>query len=130
MYTLLILSWIVFIVGEAYTHARLIEVEKERPNYIIVFLIRGMASIVHGVFLDAQNGWHYLDIIIFQCATHWIIFPKLLNELRGKSFWYLGAESGWIDPFLIKHPILHRFLYFWCIPIAVLALLAIRQRGI
>jgi hypothetical protein len=125
MYKLIILSWLAIVVIEGLIQFYLIEKKNVTPNYGIVNTIRFMISILHGVFLDAQNGWHYLDILFWQCSTHWLIFGPLLNTLRGKSFWYLGAESGTIDPFLLKHPILQRAIYFACIPIAVLSYLAL-----
>lgn len=69
-----------------------------RPNYLMLFLIRGMASILHGVLMDVQvtPWWDYPALLCFQVGVFWLLFDPLLNSLRDKPLDYEGKNSGWL----------------------------------
>ena len=90
--------WIIFIALEILRNYYLIEVKKSRPIYIQSFIIRGLASIFHGVYLDVQNMREFTPILAFQVITFWWLFDIGLNLLRRKIWNYRGQNSGWLDP--------------------------------
>lgn len=69
-----------------------------RPNYLMLFLIRGIAAIIHAALLDVQpNPWYqWPALLLFQIGTFWLLFDPILNMLRKKKFSYEGINSGWL----------------------------------
>lgn len=71
-----------------------------KPNYLMMFMLRGMASIVHAVLFDPTVPMDYFLILIFQVTSFWILFDLLLNALRGRPALYYDTkegDSGWIE---------------------------------
>jgi hypothetical protein len=95
----LLTIWFIYPIIEALIQAYLIEKKNWKPVYFQLFIIRGIASIVHGVIMDVEPypWWDYPLLILFQATSFWIIFDLLLNTLRGKQWYYRGKTSGWLD---------------------------------
>jgi hypothetical protein len=101
------LIWIIYILSEAYVQYRYIKAGN-KPFYLILFIIRGMASIFHGILLNVQYGTYQYPILLgFQICSFWIVFDIFLNSLRKESFLYKGKTSGWLDklPYSIYIPL-------------------------
>jgi len=92
------ITWFLYIIAEALIQAHYIK-EGNRPNYLQLFIIRGMASIFHGVIVNVQPyPWYdYPLLVLWQASSFWIFFDLILNELRGKPLDYKGENSGWLD---------------------------------
>lgn len=121
--TLFQVIWWLFIIVEAYRNHYIIVIDKERPNYLVSFILRGIAAILTGIILDPQlKSWEGVVIIIYLVSTFWVLFNPLLNKLRKLDFWYLGMNSGPIDRFFLKYPKLHRRVYVGTLIIAAVSL--------
>lgn len=109
--------WILFILSVARIHYGIIEIKHTRPNYMMWFVVKVIAVILHATWVNIIHPFDPEDFnTIFKLVTFytlsWItIFSPVLNALRHKDFWYLGLESGWIDSFFIRHPKLYRMIY-------------------
>lgn len=99
MMKILLASWILYPIMEAIIQSYLIEEKNWKPNYLMLFTIRGMFSIVHGIIMNVEPyPWYdYPVVVLFQCFTFWIVFDVVLNVLRGKEVEYRGKTSGWLD---------------------------------
>lgn len=97
----MIYLWILYPVIEAlvqrFTYFKS-EQQITRPNYLMLFLIRGMASIIHGVIMDVQitPWWDYPVLVCFQAGVFWLVFDPLLNSLRELPLDYEGKNSGYL----------------------------------
>lgn len=126
----LILLWFSLIPAEVLRNYYIIEVDKTKPNYLQSFILRGFIALIHAILFNPQNIIEWLPILVFQLSSFFVIFSPLLNKLRNEEFFYLGKESGFIDPFLLRYPALHRILYFLsALLIIVSAILIIRIYG-
>jgi hypothetical protein len=106
-------SWVVLVVLQAFIHYYIIEENNDMPFYLLWNLIRGGASILHGVLFDVQGWSDYYPLLLFQLTTHFAIFAPLLNKLRFKGYWYVGKNSGWIDGWLgSMHVNVYKAIYF------------------
>lgn len=110
MVTLILLLWLIPIAANVYWDRN-----GRKPDYLQMFVIRGMAAIVHGVILDIvcsifpENLWSYsvlelflmwLPILLFQTTSFWLLFEAALNIVRGRELFYFDRkerDSGWID---------------------------------
>lgn len=107
--TLKLLVWIAYVAFDVWINYRIIEVNKSRPNYLLMTIFRGVAFIVYGSFVwDFQYELWYLNVFIFCTTFFWITFDITLNLIRGKHWLYIGPESGWIDRWGVKN----RDLYY------------------
>jgi hypothetical protein len=100
MIQLLLLSiWFIYIFVEAKVQGYLFKKDEGfKPDYLILFFVRGAASIIHGgPILHVENMAHYATLLIFQSTSFWIVFDLLLNKSRGKKWNYRGEQSGWLD---------------------------------
>jgi len=90
--------WLIYILLEAFIQSKYIKVGN-KPPYLVLFLIRGMASIIQGgAILNVQYGtWQYPILLGFQVCSFWIVFDLFLNYLRGEKWNYKGANSGKLD---------------------------------
>lgn len=126
MYTTsLLLLWIVFIVVEVYRNYTVIVHQGRRPNYLISFVIRGMASIVHGILFDVEDMRDFMPLLLFQCSSFLIIFNPTLNILRKLDFWYVGRNSGWLDKAFYEDRGLYLLTYFGCLSVCITSILVI-----
>lgn len=130
-YTLVLMAlWLFIIIAETFRNYYIIEVVKDRPNYLQSFIIRGMVALVHAILFNPHNFHEWLPILIYQCATFFVIFSPLLNFTRNESFFYLGKTSGIIDPFLLRYPALHRLLYFLsCLLVVISTVIIVLMYG-
>ena len=95
-------GWLGFIRLEVGRNYQLIEVEKERPNYLHSFGFRAFFAIAC-LALMAQNfdpfvEWkRSLPFVIYEVTSFYLAFDFLLNKRRGKAWDYQGSQSGWLD---------------------------------
>lgn len=98
--TLLLLLWLIPIAVNIY-----IDKDGKKPNYLMVFVVRGMAAILHGILFNPQNWNDYFPVFIFQITSFWLLFEIGLNLLRGREVFYYDRkehDSGWIDKIFDK----------------------------
>jgi hypothetical protein len=88
--------WLLYPLIEAFIQSRLIA-KGWKPIYFQLFIIRGMVSIGHGIFMGAEPVVEYPLLVVFQACTFWVVFDLLLNYFRNKPWNYIGKNSGWID---------------------------------
>lgn len=121
----LLIIWLFIINLEVNRNFIMIERLKQRPNYLLSFILRAMASILHGAAFDVQTYTQAGVLFTFQLTTFFVLFSPALNYLRGKTFWYLGQESGWLDDLLADIPYFYKFLYYGVAIIALLSYICI-----
>lgn len=110
MVTLILLLWLIPIGANIY-----IDSDGQKPNYMVVFIVRAMAAIMHCLLLEVTchifpediyslTAWEYLVVILptftFQVTSFWIFFEFGLNTVRGRELFYFDRkerDSGWID---------------------------------
>lgn len=132
----LILLWISYVINEAFRNYIIIrggvwptEKPAQRPDYTLSFILRGMASILHGFLFEVEETIEYLPILIFQVTTFLVIFNPLLNRIRGFDFWYLGRNSGWIDKWLLRMGKAFYIVVYSClVVISVLSIVVLYYR--
>lgn len=124
------MTWLIFIAAEIYRNWYIIEKKKSTPNYLQSFIIRAMAAIIHGAYLDMVynvfgdvSGYGYWDLIkllapvfIFQASLFYTLFDPILNKLRDKPFTHLG-KGNWLDRLLQKSD-----MVYWLLKVAALFL--------
>jgi len=97
MITLFLLLWLIPIAVNVY-----IDRNGHKPNYIIVFIVRGMVAILHAALFNPHNVYDWLPILIFQVTSFWIFFELALNFVRNNPLMYYDnseGDSGFIDRF-------------------------------
>lgn len=110
MKTFILLLWLIPIALNVY-----VDRDGRKPNYLQMFLIRGLAAVLHAVILDVtcdvfpDNLWRYnaielmliwMPVLLFQVTSFWILFELVLNIVRGRELLYFDRQerdSGWID---------------------------------
>lgn len=110
MITFILLLWLIPIAANVY-----MDRNGRKPEYIQMFILRGMAAIIHAILLDVvcdvfpDNLWTYsvwgliliwLPVLIFQTTSFWILFEIALNIVRKREVFYFDRkehDSGWID---------------------------------
>jgi hypothetical protein len=113
MITLKLLIWLLPIAFNVWTDRK-----GRKPDYLVTFIIRGIASILYlGWVWDAQGGYHLIEdvvnltpLIMFMVTSWWLFFEVGLNLVRGKNLLYFDTvekDSGWIDKFFAKYQKLH-----------------------
>lgn len=91
------LFWIIYILIEAFIQGKLIK-KGDKPNYFVLFLIRGIFAIIHGgPILNVQNNREWLILLGWQTCSFEAIFDFFLNLLRMEKWNYKGHTSGYID---------------------------------
>lgn len=95
--------WFIYILLDAMANWYIIEKKKERPFYLVFCIIRGIAAIVYGgLILDVQPETALAWFLFVTCSFPFL-FNTTLNLSRGKKVVYFGADSGWIDSFMVKY---------------------------
>lgn len=102
--------WFLFIIFEIYRNYRIIEVLKERPDYLGSFGVRFFFGLLCLILTyrdhdPIANILDHIPYIIFQLTSFWILFDIGLNLVRKKPLGYKGKDSGWLD----KLPL----AYYW-----------------
>jgi hypothetical protein len=98
--TLFLLLWLIPIAVNIYTDRK-----GRKPNYLQMFIIRGMAAILHGILFNPHNMLDYLPVFIFQVTSFWVLFEIGLNIIRKKPLLYYDQkelDSGILDRFFAK----------------------------
>jgi len=128
MITLFLLLWLLPIVGNVY-----LDRTGRKPNYLIMFILRGMAAILHGILFNPHNLYDYLPIFIFQITSFWIVFEISLNLVRGKHWLYYDhseGDSGIIDRFFMwAGEKAHGIVKILCFIVMVLSIIVIYNRN-
>lgn len=115
MKTFFLLLWLLPIAANVWADAK-----GRKPNYLMMFVIRGMAAILHGILFDPQNLKDYFPVFVFQVTSFWLLFEIGLNIVRKKPILYYDTtehDSGWIDKFF---SFTGREFHFFCKVIALL----------
>lgn len=94
--------WILFILLEIRRNYVIIEIDKERPNYLHSFGFRAFFAFLgicityphYDPIMEIYKVWPY---IVFQLSSFWILFDLGLNISRGKELLYKGKNSGLLD---------------------------------
>lgn len=108
--------WLLYILLESKVQSFLIDKKQWKPNYIQLFLIRGIIAFLFGAFIVGVINYQQLLInTIFQLTSFWIFFDMFLNYFRNKPFLYKGKTSGWLD----KLP------YSFYIPLKIITLIIV-----
>jgi hypothetical protein len=108
MITLKFLVWIAYIALDVWINYVIIEKNKARPNYLLLFIMRGIAFLLWAKFVVGfEYDLFYLNYFVFATCSFWIGFDLFLNGLRGKHPLHIGENSGWIDRFGAKHQALY-----------------------
>jgi hypothetical protein len=119
MITLKLLCWIAYIAVDVWINYHIIEVNKARPNYLLMNIVRGIAFLLWAKFLiHFEYELFYLNYFVFAVTSFWILFDLALNISRGRHPLYIGQTSGWIDQFGFQH----QWLYYTAKVCAVAAL--------
>jgi hypothetical protein len=118
--------WLVYIIADAIANWWLIEKKRTRPNYMMLFIIRGIAAILYGAFiLDVQTDtamWWF----IFVTFSFPFPFNFILNLMRQKPFDYYGAESGIIDRFVVKYKLHGAYFLMTIVMFAIACFIGVR----
>ncbi len=90
--------WLIYPIAEACIQGLLFRRGNYKPVYLMLFVIRGIAAIVHGALMDVRpEPWYEWPMLLaWQCGTFWLLFDPLLNWWRGLPFDYEGKQSGWL----------------------------------
>lgn len=95
--------WLIYILLEAVIQFKLIS-KGNKPNYLQLFIIRGMAAILFGGIVMNVTNWQDGFILLgWQICSFYVLFDIILNCLRKKKWNYKGKESGWLDS--LSYPI-------------------------
>jgi hypothetical protein len=122
MITLKLLVWIAYISFDVWINYRIIEVNKRRPRYLLLNIMRGSAFVLYGRLVwDMKPEIWYLNVLLFCVTSFWIGFDSVLNLTRGKHMLYIGPQSGWIDKWGVSNPVLYYLCKFFALIILVLA---------
>lgn len=90
------IEWVLYPFLEAYIQSKFIKAGY-KPNYLLLFFIRGVYSTLHILTLDISCILQYLSVVLWQACVFTLIFDPFLNFLRGLKWNYKGKNSGWID---------------------------------
>lgn len=102
--TLKLLLWIAYTGFDVWINYRIIEINKNRPDYLLMNCFRGLALITYlSLIWKFQWTWWHANLILLCLTFFWIAFDLSLNLLRKKHPLYIGAESGWIDQWGFKN---------------------------
>jgi hypothetical protein len=105
MITIKLLCWIAYIAVDVWINYHIIEVNKARPNYLLLFIVRGIAFLLWAKFVVGfEYSFYYLNYFIFAVTSFWILLDLSINVARRKHLFYIGPSSGWIDRLGFKYP--------------------------
>jgi len=117
MITFFLLLWLIPIAANVWADAN-----GRKPIYLVMFILRGMAAILHGVLFDPHTLQDYFPVFIFQVTSFWLLFEIALNIVRKKPILYYDTtehDSGWIDKFF---SLTGREFHFFCKLLALIIL--------
>lgn len=103
-----------------------------KPNYLQVFILRGIAAILHGIYFNPHNMVEYFPVFVFQVTSFWLLFEGALNVIRKKPLLYYDHEegdSGWIDRFFKwTGPKFHMVAKMFTLLLCILSIIVIYNR--
>lgn len=129
---LLLLVWFIPIFINAW-----LDRKGEKRNYIVVFIARAWAAILHGILMQVQKPFYdawpdYVPVFIFQVTSFWIFFELILNYLRNDPAFYYDqkeGDSGWIDRFFKwAGPTWHYIAKGLCFIVMILSAIVVYHR--
>lgn len=97
MITLKLLLWLIPIVSNV-----LWDRYGRKPNYLVMFLLRGTAAILHAKLFNPTLVYEWLTIVLFQVTSYWLFFEAGLNFVKRRPILYYDTverDSGWLDRF-------------------------------
>lgn len=104
-----------------------------KPNYLLMFVLRGIAAILHGVLFNPQNMGDYWPVLLFQVTSFWLIFEIALNIVRGREIFYYDMkekDSGWLDRFFaLTGPFWHFFAKLVTFALLIWSIILIYKRN-
>lgn len=104
-----------------------------KPNYLLMFVLRGAAAILHGVLFNPQDVTDYWPVFLFQVTSFWLLFEIILNIVRGREVFYYDRkekDSGWIDRFFAwAGPFWHFFAKIVAAALMVWSIIMIYKRN-
>ena len=121
---LLMITWGILILNEAYWNWYKMERKKEYHKHWLWVIPRIVAGAVF-LYLFILFDYYWYWSVIYLVGTHMLLFPELLNTLRGKPLGYLGdpdlqsPNKSVYDKILIRityllpSEALGRTLWFW-----------------
>lgn len=116
-------GWLLFIAWEVRRNYRIIEVHKERPDYLNSFFVRCFFGLVFTPLMcQAWDPGYWstwieaLPAIVYELSSFYLVFDLALNIARGKPWDYQGENSGWFFDELPK------WLYYSLKVLCVIAL--------
>ena len=143
---LLLLLWLVIIAGFNYWDYKVTK-DGGKPNYLIYFLARGMAAILHGTLClmlledrytdyGSLSAWQLLALwfpyLGFQVTSFWIQYEITRNIWSNEAWLYYDhqeGDSGWIDRlFKWAGPEFHAIAKLAALVTAVLCVILIYTR--
>jgi len=98
--TIKLLLWFIVILANTTADA-----SGRKPFYLVMFILRAMAAIVHGsLFVDTDYHWmrYWIPVLTFEVTSFWIFFELILNIAQKRKLLYYDqkeGDSGWIDRF-------------------------------
>lgn len=106
-----VFTWFLFPIAEGIVQGLLFKYKKGFGHvpgdsfYIQIFIIRGIAAILHGALVvNAQPGV-FVPLFGFYACAHWLVFDVVLNLMRKKDIDYEGKNSGWLKNVSFKDQI-------------------------
>lgn len=143
---LLLLLWHLIIIGFNYWD-RNITNNGGKPNYLIYFLVRGAAAILHGSLMlivledrytnyGSLSSWQLLALwapyLGYQVTTFWLQYEIVRNHWSGEAWLYYDhqeRDSGIIDRFFaFAGPTFHTMAKLFALAITVLCVILIVSR--
>lgn len=143
---LLLLSWHLIILGFNIWDRKVTK-NGGKPNYVIYFLVRGGAAILHGALMlivledrytdyGDLSGWQLLALwtpyLGYQVTTFWIQYEMVRNHWSNEALLYYDhqeKDSGIIDRFFAwAGPEMHAVFKLLALVLAVLCVILIYGR--
>lgn len=94
-------GWLLFIAWEVRRNYRIIEVHKERPDYLNSFFVRVFFGFLSTALMCQTwdpgywSTWiQAVPAIVYELSSFYLVFDVWLNIRRGKPWDYQGDNSG------------------------------------
>lgn len=104
--------WILYIILEAIAQFFFLFKRGIKPNYKVLLIIRVILAIIYGrLVLDTEQDtmWRWFGQVILPFA---FTFNQTTNILRGKTYDYVGENSGFIEPLIFKYKLQKTYFFF------------------
>lgn len=104
--------WILYIILEAFAQYFFLIKRGITPVYWPIRIARAGLAVLYGAFiLDTQEDtiWRWFGQVILPFA---FVFNFTLNRLRKKGLFYVGENSGFIEPLIFKFQLQVHYFFF------------------